>query len=242
MLPATGEEDRTANWFDPGSCPTPKSSMARRTVARRGGSAALRALGNTTIWKEEMRECGDGLTRKALWQYYHSPARMFARNPGFVIVAAVSLALGIGANAAMFALVNTLLIKPLPYAELQPPGGITGPIPRPRWTVPAQSRDMGIASIALAAGASNLTGMARPCLSPALRSPTIFSPWAPRRHRPDLRRRRAPPRRRCVVILSLPPRAPTDSDRPPGHRPHHPARQRAAPHRRRDASRVRLPH
>src|SRR5215475_8895777 len=52
-----------------------------------------------------------------LWQDLLYGCRLMLRKPAFTIVAALSLALGIGANTVIFSLINTTLLRPLPFPD-----------------------------------------------------------------------------------------------------------------------------
>lgn len=176
--------------------------------------AARRQFGNVTSVKERSRAMWTFVSLETIWQDLRYAARTFLKEPGFTAIAVLTLALGIGANTAIFSVVDAILLRPLPYPEsnrlvrvwesstkLDSPRNVVNPINFLDW------RDHSHSFEAMAAVLSHMTNLSvngQPVAVPSLTvSPEFFSIL---RVPPLLGRTFLPedgiPRRDRVVVLS----------------------------------------
>src|SRR5262245_11681160 len=94
-------------------------NMRRGMSEEEARRAALVSFGGVERTKETYRDISRFRRLEEFWQDARYGARMLLRTPGFTAAAALTLALGVGANTAVFSVVYATLLKPLPYPDAE---------------------------------------------------------------------------------------------------------------------------
>ena len=149
-----------------------RTGVPRQEATRR----ARLEFGGIDRAKEECREARGANIMETLLQDLRYGARMLRKNPGFTAVAVLTLALGIGANTAIFSLVNGILLRPLPFATPQNLVSITGTYPKGAFVAMREEMQSFDAAAYFEGHEFNLTGRGEPLrLSGVLVSAEFFS-------------------------------------------------------------------
>jgi predicted permease len=93
------------------------ANLARGMTYQQARASARRKLGNPTLIREEIYRMNTLAVLDTLARYSRHALRMLRLNSTFTAVALLTLAIGIGANTAVFSVLNSVLFKPLPYPE-----------------------------------------------------------------------------------------------------------------------------
>ena len=104
--------------------------MAEGMSRKEAEHKARREFGNVTLMEERGREAWQWPTLDSLWPDVRFGLRQIVRYRAFTIMAVATLALGIGANTAIFTLIDSIMLRPLPYPQQERLMRISGNFPK----------------------------------------------------------------------------------------------------------------
>ncbi|HEX7939943.1 MAG TPA: ABC transporter permease [Gemmatimonadaceae bacterium] len=105
--------DELSQWLDAATRENIRAGMSPADAVRK----ARLEMGSMTAAAEESRSGGWETAVESVWRDVTYGFRSLRRTPGFAAAAIATIALGVGANTAMFSVVNTVILRPLPYRD-----------------------------------------------------------------------------------------------------------------------------